>query len=173
MNTTDGLDSLDALASRAKRKNPPPPRNRRTMAPQHPAPAPTSTAAVVGAREATGAPEVPEGQQQLPGMSEERPAPDPAPAHASTSAPQVSELTKVTTAGELRKVAVYLDEDTDTALEAIRYAGTTRRPRLDVSKSAVVRLALERLLTELSHEEVVATIAARPTDSQATGRKRR
>ncbi|WP_432498683.1 hypothetical protein [Kineococcus gypseus] len=80
---------------------------------------------------------------------------------------------KPATAGELRKVAVYLDEDTDTALEAIRYAGTTRRPRLDVSKSAVVRLALERLLAELSHEEVVAAVAARPIDSQSTGRKRR
>ncbi|WP_432498359.1 hypothetical protein [Kineococcus auxinigenes] len=85
----------------------------------------------------------------------------------------MSEPTKATAAGELRKVAVYLDEDTDTALEAIRYAGTTRRPRLDVSKSAVVRLALERLLAELSHEQVVAAIAARPTDSQTTGRKRR
>ncbi len=138
------------------------------MAPQHPAPAPVPTAAAEP-QEATTAPEVPEGQQQFPGMSEDSPAPDPVPAPA----PQVSEPTKATAAGELRKVAVYLDEDTDTALEAIRYAGTTRRPRLDVSKSAVVRLALERLLAELSHEQVVAAIAARPTDSQTTGRKRR
>ncbi len=139
------------------------------MAPQHPAPA--LTAAPVGARETTAPLEVPEGQQQFPGMSEERPALTSSPTPAS--AMQVSAPTKPVAAGELRKVAVYLDEDTDTALEAIRYAGTTRRPRLDVSKSAVVRLALERLLTELSHEEVVAAIAARPIDSQATGRKRR
>ncbi len=142
------------------------------MAPQHPAPAPAPTVAVEP-RKATTAPEVPEGQQQFPGMSEEPPAPDSAPASGPAPAPQVSAPAKAAAAGELRKVAVYLDEDTDTALEAIRYAGTTRRPRLDVSKSAVVRLALERLLAELSHEQVVAAIAARPTDSQATGRKRR
>lgn len=76
-------------------------------------------------------------------------------------------------AADLRKVAVYLDESQDVALEALRYLGTSQRPRLDVSKSAVVRLALKRLLADLSHEEIVREIGSTPTDPQAAGRKRR
>ncbi|MEZ0494637.1 hypothetical protein AB2L28_20565 [Kineococcus sp. TBRC 1896] len=76
-------------------------------------------------------------------------------------------------APDLRKVAVYLDEDQDAALEALRYLGTSQRPRLDVSKSAVVRLAMKRLLADLSHEEIVREIKDTPTTPGAAGRKRR
>ena len=111
---------------------------------------------------------MPRGQQSFPGLAEERTGP---PVVASEQPVPTSE--PVAAPAALRKVAVYLEDDQDAALEALRYQGTSRRPRLDVSKSAVVRLALERLLTELSHEQIVETIAARPTDAQATGRKRR
>lgn len=168
---SNGLDALDARADRAKRKPPPPPsKGRRVLPPQHPAPAPT--AAAVRPQEATGALEVPEGQQQFPGLSGE-PAVTAVVAPVAASAPQASASTEAIKKDELRKVAVYLDESQDAALEALRYLGTSQRPRLDVSKSAVVRLALKRLLTDLSHEEIVRSIAATPTDPQTPGRKRR
>jgi len=113
--------------------------------------------------------EVPEGQQQFPGLADQPPAPPEAVVEPATPPEVVAPARRV----DLRKIAVYLDEDTDAALEAIRYAGASQRPRQDVSKSAVVRLALERLLGELSHNQVVAAIAARPTDQQGAGRKRR
>jgi len=146
-------------------------------------------------------PEVPKGQETFPGLPEphqeglaalreEAIATSTAPAStapastapastapASTApastAPASTAPASTAPAGELRKVAVYLEEGQDAALDALHYAGASRRPRLDVSKSAVVRLAMERLLSELSYEEVVEVIAARPITGQTSGRKRR
>jgi len=116
-------------------------------------------------------PEVPKGQETFPGLPEphqEGLAALREEAIATSTAPA-----STAPAGELRKVAVYLEEGQDAALDALHYAGASRRPRLDVSKSAVVRLAMERLLSELSYEEVVEVIAARPITGQTSGRKRR
>ncbi|WP_345711470.1 hypothetical protein [Kineococcus glutinatus] len=66
-----------------------------------------------------------------------------------------------------RKLAVYLPPELDLTLDAIRFAGASQRPRVDVSKSAVVRLALERLLAQASHEEIVETIAQRLAEARA------
>lgn len=173
---SNGLDALDARADRAKRKPPPPQGGRRVLAPQHPAPAPL--VAPDQAQAPVREPDVPKGQQTFPGLPEapgELAAPSPDQSTASSEPPALpdSAASKPLTKDELRKIAVYLEGEQDTALEALRYLGTAQRPRLDVSKSAVVRFALKRLLADLSHEEIVGAIAASPVDSQATGRKRR
>lgn len=161
---SNGLDALDARADRARRKTPPPATSRRVLPPQHPAP-------TAPPQERRSVPEVPKGQETFPGLLEphqEAPAAPRAEVTAAVAAPASTSPT-----GELRKVAVYLEEGQDAALDALHYAGASRRPRLDVSKSAVVRLAMERLLSELSPEEIVEVIAARPVTGQSSGRKRR
>jgi len=58
-------------------------------------------------------------------------------------------------------------------LEEARMAGLISRPRLDISKSAVVRLALMRLQRQMTVGEIQEYLAAQPVDSTKTGRKKR
>lgn len=55
----------------------------------------------------------------------------------------------------LSRATVYLDEVTDNFIEGIIAAGRARRPRVSISRSAVVRLAL----TELAKSMTVAAAA--------------
>lgn len=75
-------------------------------------------------------------------------------------------------AGATIKVTLYVDRETDAFLEATRVEGLTSRPKVDVSRSAVVRLALRRLMDEMSPAEVKALLANRAVRS-GPGRKRR
>lgn len=68
---------------------------------------------------------------------------------------------------------VYLDEAQVSFLEQARVAGLLSSPRLDLSKSAVVRLALRRLQEQLSVDEICAVLRAQPLDPTKTGRKKR
>ncbi len=52
------------------------------------------------------------------------------------------------------KVTLYVDRDTDDFMEHGRVEGLTARPKVDVSRSAVVRLALRRLMQEMTPAEV-------------------
>jgi len=74
--------------------------------------------------------------------------------------------------GATIKVTLYVDRETDAFLEAARVEGLTSRPKVDVSRSAVVRLALRRLMDEMSPAEVKALLAGRAVRS-GPGRKRR
>jgi hypothetical protein len=58
-------------------------------------------------------------------------------------------------------------------MEAARVTGMTSRPKVDVSRSAVVRLALRRLMDDMSPEQVKSALAAEPAKSTGPGRKRR
>jgi len=53
-----------------------------------------------------------------------------------------------------RPATLYLEEAHIDFLEEARIAGMTSRPRLDISKSAVVRLALRRLQQEMTIDEI-------------------
>ncbi|NNM96395.1 MAG: hypothetical protein HKL89_02155 [Candidatus Dormibacteraeota bacterium] len=75
--------------------------------------------------------------------------------------------------GATFKVTLYVDQDTDEFMEAARVKGLTSRPKVDVSRSAVVRLALRRLMDEMSPAEVKSFLAAEPVRSTGPGRKRR
>lgn len=75
--------------------------------------------------------------------------------------------------GATFKVTLYLDRDTDEFMEAARVEGLTARPKIDVSRSAVVRLALRRLMDEMSPAEVKTLLAGQAVRSTGPGRKRR
>jgi hypothetical protein len=72
----------------------------------------------------------------------------------------------------LKVVTVYLEQGDDDFLETITHTGRTSQPKVAVSRSAVVRLALERLKDQLAAGDMVDELAARG-DQQGTGCKRR
>lgn len=72
-----------------------------------------------------------------------------------------------------RPATLYLDNNLLEFLEEARIAGLVSRPRLDISKSAVVRLALRRLQQDMAIDEIRDHLRAQPTDPTKTGRKRR
>jgi len=141
----NGLASLAAQRERARRSMPAP---RHPVTVEDPAPASDTTANPP----ASGKPASPS------------PAPKPA---QSRSAPSPPEL------GVTFKVTLYVDRDTDEFMEAARVEGLTSRPKVDVSRSAVVRLALRRLMDEMSPAEVKTLLAGQVVRSTGPGRKRR
>lgn len=73
----------------------------------------------------------------------------------------------------LVRSTIYLDEHASTWLEDIAIAGRRARPKVDASRSAVVRLALERLMATTTVDEVVAELQGRSERvSDQVGRKR-
>lgn len=73
---------------------------------------------------------------------------------------------------ELTKVSIYLDEPTDAFLEMVRGTARTAEPRVDATRSAVVRLALKRLAEQLRPDEVVAQLHRSASIHRGPGRKR-
>lgn len=73
---------------------------------------------------------------------------------------------------ELKVVTIYLDQDDDDFLSTITHAGRSSQPKTSISRSAVVRLALERLQSQLTSGDIVDELRGRG-DQQQTGRKRR
>lgn len=73
---------------------------------------------------------------------------------------------------ELAKASIYLDEHTDHYLETVRAAARTTKPRVDATRSAVVRLALNRLADQLTPGEVVAELQRNAAGHTGPGRKR-
>jgi hypothetical protein len=102
--------------------------------------------------------------------------PDP-PADAAAAAPvPVAELSSAAVSSdagsELTKVSIYLDELTDAYLETVRAAARTTKPRVDATRSAVVRLALNRLADQLNPAQVVAELQRNAAAHTGPGRKR-
>lgn len=144
----NGLASLNQARERARRTMPPPryPARQLAAAPEQPDPDPVTP-------------------QQLPSVEPPRPPEPPVtPTQTAQPAPAVNPPVKLT---------FYVDEDMDRYLEEVRIHGLTDRPKVDISRSAVVRLALRRLREEMTAEQVKTLLAAQPTDTGRTGRKRR
>jgi hypothetical protein len=142
----DGLASLSAQRDRARRSMPAPrhPVTRGDVSTEN-----VATADRPASLEAAAAPTTPKSKPSPP-----KPAP--------------SEL------GATFKVTLYVDRDTDEFMEATRVEGLTSRPKkVDVSRSAVVRLALRRLMDEMSPAEVKTLLASQAVRSTGPGRKRR
>ncbi|KPN45046.1 hypothetical protein AN933_29395 [Mycobacterium intracellulare subsp. chimaera] len=76
------------------------------------------------------------------------------------------------TATDLAKVSLYLDEFTDAYLETVRAAARTARPRVDATRSAVVRLALTRMAEQLNPAQVVDELQRNAAAHTGPGRKR-
>ncbi|WP_392423625.1 hypothetical protein [Barrientosiimonas humi] len=99
---------------------------------------------------------------------------------AETSSPEplapAPEASRPPAAGleELSARTIHLDRSSDDWLEDIAIAGRRARPRVAISRSAVVRYALEQLRADTDAETIVAALAARGEHGgAATGRKRR
>lgn len=103
----------------------------------------------------------------------EMPATTPPPAPAETS-PVVEQPTRPPpqSSTDLTKVSIYLDDTTDGYLETVRTAARTAKPRVDATRSAVVRLALNRLADQLGPAEVVAELQRNAAGQTGPGRKR-
>lgn len=71
------------------------------------------------------------------------------------------------------KVTLYVDPDLDEFMEATRVEGLIARPKVDISRSAVVRMALRRLMSEMSAAEVKTVLEKQTVRNSGPGRKRR
>jgi len=149
----NGLAALTAQRTRAKRAMP---------APRHP----------VGAGIAKALQDVPDPVTR-PVVAEAEPAPsvDPGFGAEKLQGPQASPSPN--DAGTTFKVTLYVDRRTDDFMEATRVEGLTSRPKVDVSRSAVVRLALRRLMDDMTPAEVKSVLQAQPVREGVPGRKRR
>jgi hypothetical protein len=156
----NGLASLTQARQRARRTMPPP---RHPAAPRH----------------LTSAETQPNDQPHDPGTEEQLPVPATPLARVARAPEQVEQVASEdvsATSGTVEppvKMTFYVDQAMDRYLEDVRIRGLTSRPKVDVSRSAVVRLALRRLREEMNPEQVKTLLAAQPTDPTKTGRKRR
>lgn len=74
---------------------------------------------------------------------------------------------------ELYRSTIYFGQAEDRFLEEVRGVARRSKPKVDATRSAVVRLAVKRLLNELSPSQVVEELRPQsPRDSTAPGRKR-
>lgn len=71
------------------------------------------------------------------------------------------------------RVTLYVDQESDAFMEAARIAGLVAKPKTDISRSAVVRLALRRLMSEMTADQVKEHLQHQVITSQGPGRKRR
>lgn len=71
----------------------------------------------------------------------------------------------------IKPVTVYVSDVQSDFLEEVRIAGLI--DRVDISRSAVVRMALSRLQRDMSVNEIKQHLISQPTDPSRTGRKRR
>ncbi|CAI9411559.1 hypothetical protein [Aestuariimicrobium sp. T2.26MG-19.2B] len=72
---------------------------------------------------------------------------------------------------EDRRVTMYIAADADEWLTEASLAG--RRTRVDASRSAIVRLALERLMAEMTHDQIVEELRGRAAAAGPTRGRRR
>jgi hypothetical protein len=153
----DGLESLTAMRTKTtSRRTLPPPRHQPRQTPvTMPPPATEQSADLPTVQAAPIAPDKPR-----------QPAPPPpvSPAHDRSQTPPLST--------ELAKVSIYLDEHADAYLETVRTTARSAKPRVDATRSAVVRLALSRLAEQLRPADVVAELQRSAATHTGPGRKR-
>lgn len=139
----NGLASLSAQRERARRSMPPP---------RHPALAAAVEAVPAVTRASAPAPAASAPERKAQPGRRKQPAAPPEPTF---------------------KVTLYVDRRTDDFMEATRVEGLTSRPKVDVSRSAVVRLAVRRLMDEMSPAEVKQLLERQTVHRSGPGRKRR
>jgi hypothetical protein len=143
----DGLDSLTAMRNKTtSRRSLPPPRHQPRQTPV----------------------EMPDPASE-PAPAHQIPQPTAAPRQPSPAIPPTPTIIGGT---DLTKVSIYLDEITDNYLETVRSAARTAKPRVDATRSAVVRLALNRLAEQLGPAEVIAELQRNAAEHTGPGRKR-
>ncbi len=167
----NGLASMTQARERRARRTMPPPRHPASAnpSPADLAPLPPSEVGPAASDTEVLAPTPNEEPRQRPPLDKpitaEKPA---ASARRGKAAPAGGEAR-----GPARPATLYLEEAHVDFLEKARMAGMISRPRLDISKSAVVRLALMRLEQQMTVGEIRDYLAAQPVDLNKTGRKKR
>lgn len=160
----DGLASLSAQRKRARRSMPPP---------RHPIAADTAQEG----QEQAGAGRVSEPLTKAASLTAVPAASDtgvePADVGRAVVEPSLPVSRGPGVMGAPVKVTLYVDRDSDEFMETVRVEGLTARPKVDVSRSAVVRLALRRLMREMSAADVKALLEQQEVRSSGPGRKRR
>lgn len=170
----NGLASLTQARERRVRRTMPPPRHPIAA---DPTPAPTP-------QEAQRPPEPTVGEEPTVDSEdlEETLPPAPTPrrpaatgsrprGRRSASEPLVTQPAPTVAADPIKPVTVYVSEEQSDFLEEVRIAGLMER--VDISRSAVVRLALSRLQRQMNVQDIKQHLMAQPTDPNRTGRKRR
>lgn len=156
----DGLGMLDEKRQRRARSIP---------APRNPA----RTTPVQVVELAASEPEQP--TQAEP--AEVTTTPEKAATRPSTTRPKVTRSAQPQAKPELQqptiKMSIYLEASDDVYLENIAHAGKTGTPKVAISRSAIVRLALERLANTMTTDEIVSELRGRGDEQQGSGRKRR
>ena len=156
MSVSDGLGMLDRQRERRARRIPAsknPPRGKPVAVPQAITPAPEHV--TTGLEPVTSQPK-PVRQESEPKAAK---------TSKSEPTPSVAEPTV--------KMSIYLEPADDLYLEDIAHTGKTSRPRVAISRSAIVRLALERLGATMTSDEIVQELRRRGEQHQGAGRKRR
>ncbi len=152
---SDGLAALQAKRTQGRQRGDP---KRRIPPSQNPTTLPPYKA-----------PEVVVDLGEEESRTTEAPAPAASQPAAEPAAPSQGGGAKPTS----RKVGLYLDEAHEDFLEQVRVAGNALRPRVNLSGSAVVRLAIDRLMADMTAEQVRDALVAKPIDPSAVGRRRR
>lgn len=165
VDTPNGLASMTQARERRARRVMPPPR--------HPVPAGS-------AEPARPEPERPAAENSAKSEQVDHPlasvetGPSQEPARPARRATPPKPEAIIPVGEEAAKPAtLYLDGNLLDFLEEARIAGLVSKPRLDISKSAVVRLALRRLQRDMTVEEIREHLRSQPTDPTKTGRKKR
>lgn len=167
-------DGLSQLAQRGRRtREIPPPRNPARSEPVHLTPVPNE---MPEAANTASAPIASRPAARRPKTRTAPPIPQSVSDKNSEAAAKVAASSAQQTAAKpaLKVVTIYLEQDDDDFLETITHTGRTSQPKTAISRSAVVRLALERLHAQMTPEQVVDEL--RPRGDQpgtGTGRKRR
>jgi hypothetical protein len=175
----NGLASLTQARERRVRRTMPPPRHPIVAAESAPITdteqvstdqAPPSEAPHV---EPTVGERAPEPAESLPPPPARRPSATagPKPRGRRSTEPAATQAPTATAATPIKPVTVYVSDEQSDFLEQVRIAGLMER--VDISRSAVVRLALSRLQQHMSVEDIKRHLVSQPTDPTRTGRKRR
>jgi len=105
----------------------------------------------------------PEASQTAPALSPSRAAPRP-----STAPERASETAR----DALVRATIHFGAAQDRFLNTVAHTGRMNTPKVDASRSAVTRLAIERLEREMTAEQIVAELTKRAATTSRPGRKR-
>ena len=143
-------DGLSQLAQRGRRtREIPPPRNPARSEPVHLTPVPDETSeAETAPAPATSRPPVRRQKARTAPLPSPQPASDEGREPSARSTPAAAQ--QAATKPALKVVTIYLEQDDDDFLETISHTGRTSQPKTAISRSAVVRLALERPHTQIT-----------------------
>lgn len=106
----------------------------------------------------------------VPIRSDKQPAADQPKAVAST--PERGPAPAQVVASPLVKTTVHLGASEDYFLDEVSFAGRRARPKVDASRSAVVRLALRRLSEQMTATDILEDLRCQALPTATPGRKR-